>query len=156
MGAATTEQQLSSKSWELSSQGAKEPEEHAGVISQREHPGSTHFTPWLSTRSREKSATRGSPQVKHSHLNSIPVDGTPPNSQPQSTPHHSLALDLGQTQQRRRCDLGLLLSRIVDAYTGGTWVPCEHTGLASAASLGQGTHREPALRALIPTIIICQ
>ena len=56
-GATMTEQQLSSKSWELSSQGAKEPEEHTGVVSQREHPGSIHFTLWLSTRSREKSAT---------------------------------------------------------------------------------------------------
>ena len=48
--------------------------------------------------------------------------------QPQSTPHHSHALETGWTQQRMRCGHELLLRRTKDAYTNGMEIFCDHRG----------------------------
>ena len=39
--------------------------------------------------------------------------------------HHRLALNLVQTQQRKGCHFGLLLSRTMDAYVCSAKVLCE-------------------------------
>ena len=40
-----------------------------------------------------------------------------PDSQLQLNPHYSLVLDPGRTKQRKGCNLGPLLRRMVDVYT---------------------------------------
>ena len=43
---------------------------------------------------------------------------TMPQAQPQPTPYHSSALNLGQAPPKKGCNLGLLLNWSTDAYTG--------------------------------------
>ena len=83
------------------------------------------FTPWLGTRPGHTDPGRSLPQRQPRSQAATPppqfLQTQRPDPQSQPAPHHSLALDLGQTQQRKRCGPGLPLSGTVDAYTGGTY-----------------------------------
>lgn len=108
-------------------------------LSQWEHPGATHSTPQLDAgpgadRSWEKSVAERALIPGDSTATSILAATAP---QPPSTPHHRLTLDLEQTQQRKGCNLGLLLGWTVDPYTGSLWWQGPHL-LLESPPLGQG------------------
>ena len=67
---------------------------------------------------------------------------TMPQAQPQPTPYHSSALNLGQAPPKKGCNFGLLLNGTLDAYTGSAKACFEGTGLTclSPTPLGQGAH----------------
>lgn len=60
-----------------------------------------------------------------------------PDPQLQPTPHHSLALDLGQSQQRKGCGLGLLLRGTMVALK---FTETARTSLASATTFFGAGH----------------
>lgn len=60
----------------------------------------------------------------HSHLDSWSHSTPSP-----PTSYHSLALGLRQTQWRKGCNLGLLLDKTADTYTGSAHVNFNHMGL---------------------------
>ena len=60
-----------------------------------------------------------------------------PDAQLQPTPHHSLALDLGQSQQRKGCDPGLLLRGTMVALK---FTETAGTSLASATTFFGAGH----------------
>ena len=105
-------------------------------VSQWEGLGSGDSTPQLSARSgadrpRRSLSQRQPRSQAAAQLPQFlrPQHPWPPKTQPQPTPHHSLVLDQGGAQQRKGCDPGLLLSGTTDAYTGGTELLCDYTGL---------------------------
>lgn len=100
-------------------------------VLQQEHPGPAHSTPQLSAgseayRSWEKSALTTSRTLVAAQTPQF-LQLKHPNTQSPSTPNQSTVLDLGQTQQGKGCDLGLLLSGAMDAYTGKAQIFCEQS-----------------------------
>lgn len=80
-----------------------------------------------------------------------------PCPQPQSTPHHSPVLYLGQTQWTKGYDFELLLRGTVDTYTSDAQVHCDHRSTPASAitSFGKGHTlngrlSDPTLRTSIP------
>ena len=96
------------------------------------------WTTWTDRRAEELRLYSGGVHVgwfaNNQDGESLALAAPHPNSWSRSTLatlQHSLALDLGLTQQGKGHNLGLPLSIIMDTCTGGIQVLCECTGLTS-------------------------
>lgn len=100
------------------------PQMHARVLLP-ECPSSAHSTSQLSTGSgaerfwEKTEATQISSGSRATSIPTATVPQLPASASDPPTPHHSYALDLGQTQQEKRYNLGLHLNGAKDTNIGG-------------------------------------